>query len=68
METYYNEKELKSMGLKKYGSNVKISRHAIIYRPEELEVGSNVRIDGFTTISGKVVLAVTDHDFFSRRR
>lgn len=56
METYYNEEELKSLGLKNYGSNVKISRHAIIYKPEELEIGSNVRIDDFTTISGKVIL------------
>lgn len=61
METYYNEEELKSLGLKNYGSNVKISRHAIIYKPEELEVGSNVRIDDFTTISGKVVLGSYIH-------
>lgn len=56
METYYSESELKELGLKKCGTNVKISRHAIIYKPEELEVGNNVRIDDFTTISGKVVL------------
>lgn len=61
METYYREEELKSLGLKKYGSNVKISRHAIIYRPEKLEVGSNVRIDDFTTISGKVTLGSYIH-------
>ena len=61
METYYSEEELKLLGLKKYGSNVKISRHAIIYRPEELEVGSNVRIDDFTTISGKVTLGSYIH-------
>jgi len=61
VETYYREEELKSLGLKKYGSNVKISRHAIIYRPEELEVGSNVRIDDFTTISGKVTLGSYIH-------
>jgi len=56
METYYSQEELKSLGLKKYGTNVRISRHAIIYRPEELEIGDNVRIDDFTTISGKVSL------------
>lgn len=61
METYYREEELKLLGLKKYGSNVKISRHAIIYKPEELEIGSNVRIDDFTTISGKVVLGSYIH-------
>lgn len=61
METYYSEEELKSLGLKKYGANVKISRHAIFYKPEELEIGSNVRIDDFTTISGKVVLGSYIH-------
>ena len=61
METYYNKEELKSLGLKNYGSNVKISRHAIIYKPEELEVGSNVRIDEITMISGKVVLGSYIH-------
>ena len=50
METYYSEEELKGLGLKKYGLNVKISRHAIIYRPEELEIGSNVRIDDLEII------------------
>lgn len=61
METYYSEEELKLLGLKGYGSNVKISRHAVIYKPEELEVGSNVRIDDFTTISGKVFLGSYIH-------
>ncbi len=56
METYYSQEELKSLGLKKYGDDVKISRHAILYKPEELELGSHVRIDDFTTISGRVVL------------
>lgn len=61
METYYSEEELKCLGLKKYGTNVKISRHAIIYKPEELELGDNVRIDDFTTISGKVTLGSYIH-------
>jgi len=61
METYYSKEELKSLGLKQYGTNVKISRHAIIYKPEELEIGNNVRIDDFTTISGKVKLGSYIH-------
>lgn len=56
METYYGEEELKKLGLKKYGVNVKISRHAVIYNPKELEIGNDVRIDDFTIISGRVVL------------
>lgn len=54
--TFYTEEELKGLGLKKYGSNVLISRNALLYTPELLEVGDNVRIDDFTTISGRVVL------------
>lgn len=61
METYYSEEELKGLGLKKCGANVKLSRHAVIYKPEELEIGSNVRIDDFTTISGKVTLGSYIH-------
>lgn len=61
METFYSEAELKSLGLKRYGKNVKISRHAVIYRPEALEVGDNVRIDDFTTISGRVKLGSYIH-------
>lgn len=56
MTTFYSESELHTLGLKKCGRNVLISRNAIIYKPEELEMGSNVRIDDFVTISGKVVL------------
>lgn len=56
MSTFYSEEELKGLGLKKYGENVLISRNAILYNPEQLEIGHDVRIDDFTTISGKVVL------------
>lgn len=54
--TFYSGEELKKLGIKKYGSNVLISRNAVLYNPELLEIGDNVRIDDFTTISGKVVL------------
>ena len=53
---YYSENELKEIGIKKYGTNIFISRNSILYHPEQLEIGNNVRIDDFTTISGKVIL------------
>lgn len=53
---YYSEDELKEIGIKKYGTNVLISRNSMLYHPEQLEIGNNVRIDDFTTISGKVVI------------
>jgi len=54
--SFYSQSELSRLGLKSYGLNVLISRNAVLYQPELLEIGNNVRIDGFTTISGKVVL------------
>jgi len=56
VNTFYSEEELKNLGLKGYGKNVLISRNAILYNPEKLEVGNNVRIDDFTTISGNVTI------------
>jgi len=61
MTTFYSAGELKTLGIKRYGKNVLISRNASIYKPGELEIGSNVRIDDFVTISGKVVLGSYVH-------
>lgn len=61
MNTFYSEEELKELGLKNYGKNVLISRNAIIYSPGKLEVGDNVRIDDFCTISGNVTLGSYIH-------
>ena len=55
-ESFYNKFELKRLGLKRYGKNVLISRNAVLYNPDKLEVGDNVRIDDYVTISGRVVL------------
>jgi galactoside O-acetyltransferase len=42
------------IGFKSLGSNVKISRKASIYGAENMEIGSNVRIDDFCFLSGKL--------------
>ena len=47
--------------MKRYGENVRISRNALLYHPGALEIGDNVRIDDFTTISGKVALGSYIH-------
>lgn len=57
--TFYSQEELKNLGIKKYGDNVLIGRHVILYSPENLTIGNNVRIDDYTIISGKVDL----HDY-----
>ncbi|MBE5883487.1 MAG: acyltransferase [Lachnospiraceae bacterium] len=54
MSNFLSEEELKQLGLKAYGENVLIGRHAVIYSPETVSIGNNVRIDDFTIISGTV--------------
>jgi len=61
MANFLSEEELKETGIKKYGKNVLIGRHVVMYHPESLELGDNVRIDDFTVISGKVVLGSNIH-------
>lgn len=56
MNTFLTEEELKNLGLKSYGENVYIGRNAILYNPEKLSLGHDVRIDDFTIISGNVTL------------
>lgn len=49
--SFYNEEELSKLGLKSYGTNVKISRYARIYNPQYIELGNHVRIDDFCILS-----------------
>lgn len=59
--SYFSEKELNELGIKKFGSNVLISRYARIYHPDLLQIGDNVRIDDFCTLSGNIVLGSHIH-------
>ncbi len=54
MNSFYNEEELQSIGFKRIGKNVKISRHACVYGAQNISIGNNVRIDDFTILSGKI--------------
>ena len=54
MNSYYDSEELKNIGFKRVGNNVKLSRKASIYGAEQIEIGSNVRIDDFCILSGKI--------------
>ncbi|MDE6906537.1 MAG: acyltransferase [Lachnospiraceae bacterium] len=56
MSNFLTIKELEALGLKDYGENVLIGRHAVIYNPASLTVGNHVRIDDFSIISGNVTL------------
>ena len=53
MEGYYTIEELKSKGITVYGKNVLVSKFANIYKPSNLILHDNIRIDDFTVISCK---------------
>ena len=48
---YFNEKDLKEFGFKSVGKNVLIAKNCIIIGVENISIGDNVRIDGFSTIT-----------------
>lgn len=52
---FYTRTELLNIGFQSIGENVKISRHASIYRPENIIIKSHVRIDDFC------ILSASDH-------
>ena len=58
---YYSQKELKTMGFKSIGENVKISKKASIYNYNQISIGNNSRIDDFCIISGKIQIGENVH-------
>ena len=48
---YYSENDLKNFGFKSIGENVLIDKNCTIIGKENISIGNNVRIDGFTTIT-----------------
>jgi len=47
---YFNEHDLKFAGFKRLGRNVQIAKNCTIIGLENIEIGDNVRIDGYCTI------------------
>lgn len=48
---YYTEADLKDAGFRSMGRNVRIAVNTTIVGVENIEIGDNVRIDGFSTLS-----------------
>lgn len=48
---YYDEDELRSMGYKSVGTDVRVSKTAVIKHPELVSIGNHVAIDPFTYIA-----------------
>ena len=56
MTSFYTNEELNKIGFKQIGTNVMISRKASIYGASNISIGSNVRVDDFCILSGKITL------------
>lgn len=54
MSSYYSNEELNKLGFKSIGQNVQISKKCSIYGANNMTIGSNVRIDDFTMLSGEI--------------
>ncbi len=52
--SFYSEEELQEIGFKSVGKDVLISRHISFYSPEQISIGSHVRIDDFCILSGNI--------------
>ena len=63
MTSFYTHDELLQLGFKSLGESgsVLISRKASIYGVENISIGSNVRIDDFCILSGKVEIGDNVH-------
>lgn len=59
--SFLSIEELRNIGFKKMGENVKISRNTCFYSPEKIEIGDNVRIDDFCVLSGDIKLGSYIH-------
>jgi len=59
---YYTEHDLKDAGFKSLGTDVRIDKTCTIIGLKNISIGSNVRIDGYTTISaGSGTLEIGSH-------
>ncbi|MCT7636398.1 acyltransferase [Aliarcobacter butzleri] len=58
---YYTKEQLKELGFKHIGKNVKVSDKASIYNCDQIEIGDNSRIDDFCIISGKIKIGRNVH-------
>jgi galactoside O-acetyltransferase len=59
--SFLSQQELMKLGLKQCGRNVKISRYAHFYSPENIRIGNNVRIDDFCIISAGSQIDIGDY-------
>jgi galactoside O-acetyltransferase len=61
MSHLYTIEELKKMGIIVYGENIFISKFVNIYKPQNLILHDNIRIDDFTIISCKGIVEIFNY-------
>jgi galactoside O-acetyltransferase len=61
MNSFYSEEELKALGFRSIGQNVKLSRKTSVYSPEKITIGNNVRVDDFCILSGHIEIGNYTH-------
>jgi acetyltransferase-like isoleucine patch superfamily enzyme len=59
--SYYTKEELKKLGFKYIGKNVKISDKASIYNFDQISIDDNSRIDDFCILSGNIKIGKNVH-------
>lgn len=59
--SFYDEDELRQLGLAAIGHGCKISRKASFYDTSHIHIGDNVRIDDFCILSGNITLGNNIH-------
>jgi len=58
---FYTEDELKELGIKKFGKNVKISTKTSIYGADRMSFGDNIRVDDFCILTGDITIGSYVH-------
>ena len=58
---YLTQEQLREVGFKSLGRDVKISDRASIYNADRIEIGDHSRIDDFCVISGRVAIGRNVH-------
>jgi len=61
MNSFYTKEEIEKLGFKSIGKNVLISKNASFYGTHNMSLGSNVRIDDFCILSGKITIGSNVH-------
>ncbi len=61
LDSYLSQSEIKELGLKSVGRDVKISKRAVFYSPECIAIGAHVRIDDFAFLSGGNGIKIGDY-------